>query len=62
VLFLCGDEAAQLRNQIVLFNGRKLATFSHIRESLCQVRDSWTVAEIGRTLAASAEPVYSMRG
>lgn len=62
VVYLCSDAAAGLSNQIVLFNGRKLATFSHIQESASQVRDSWSVAEIGRTLGGSAEPVYSFRG
>jgi NAD(P)-dependent dehydrogenase (short-subunit alcohol dehydrogenase family) len=62
VVFLCSHAADELSNQIVLFNGRKLATFSHIRESAAEVRDSWTLAEIGRALAGSAEPVYSFRG
>ena len=62
VVYLCSDAAAGLSNQIVLFNGRKLATFSHIQESASQVRDSWSVAEIGRMLGGSAEPVYSFRG
>lgn len=62
VVYLCSDAAAGLANQIVLFNGRTLATFSHIHESASEVRDSWTLAEIGRALAGSAEPVYSFRG
>jgi 3-oxoacyl-[acyl-carrier protein] reductase len=62
VVYLCSDAAAGLSNQIILFNGRKLASFSHIGESASQVRDSWTPAEIGRALAGSAEAVYSFRG
>jgi 3-oxoacyl-[acyl-carrier protein] reductase len=61
-VYLCSGPAAGLSNQIVLFNGRKLATFSHIQESASEVRDSWNLAEIGQALAASAEPVYSFRG
>jgi 3-oxoacyl-[acyl-carrier protein] reductase len=61
VVYLCSDSAAGLSNQIVLFNGRKLATFTHIRESASEVRDSWTLADIGRALTGSAEPVYSFR-
>jgi 3-oxoacyl-[acyl-carrier protein] reductase len=62
VVYLCSDDAAGLSNQIILFNGRKLATFSHIQESASQTRDSWSPAEIGRVLSGSAEPVYSFRG
>jgi 3-oxoacyl-[acyl-carrier protein] reductase len=62
VVYLCSDTAAGLSNQIILFNGRKLATFSHIQESASQIRDSWSPAEIGRALSGSAEPVYSFRG
>lgn len=62
VVYLCSDDAAQLRNQIVLFNGRKLSTFTHIHESASEVADCWSVAEIGRALAGSAESVYSFRG
>lgn len=62
VVYLCSDAAAQLRNQVVLFNGRKLATFTHIHESASEVADCWSVAEIGRALADSAESVYSFRG
>ena len=62
VVHLCSDAAAQLRNQIVLFNGRKLSTFTHIHESASEVADCWSVAEIGRALAGSAESVYSFRG
>jgi 3-oxoacyl-[acyl-carrier protein] reductase len=61
-VYLCSDAAAGLSNQIVLFNGRKLATFSHVHESASQVRDSWTLTDIGRALAGSAEPVYAVRG
>ena len=55
VVYLCSDAAAPLRNQIVLFNGRKLATFTHIHESASEVADCWSVAGIGRALAGSAE-------
>jgi 3-oxoacyl-[acyl-carrier protein] reductase len=61
-VYLSSDAAAGLSNQIILFNGRKLATFAHIQESASQVRDSWSPAEIGRALAGAAEPVYSFGG
>ncbi len=46
MVFLASDAAASLNGQIVSFNGRKMALWTHPREVNMEVREGWTVDSI----------------
>lgn len=58
VVYLCSDRAAHLRSQLFTFNGRKLALWSHPRETWIQRKDSWTVDELDSAVRGADERVY----
>ena len=59
VVYLCSDDAAHLRSQLVTFNGRKLALWQHPREAWIERRQhGWTVDDIAAALPAEQQPVY----
>ena len=59
VVYLCSDQATQLRSQLVTFNGSKLAYWQHPREAWIDWRAGWTVDDIAASpVAAAAEKVY----
>jgi len=58
VVYLCSDQAAHLRSQLVTFNGSKLAVWQHPRETDIRRQDAWTVDELAAALAGAAEPVF----
>ena len=58
VVYLCSDRAAHLRSQLVTFNGRKLALWSHPRETWIRRQESWTLDELHAALQGADEKVY----
>ena len=62
VTFLVSDAAAGINGQIVSFNGRKLALWSHPREINVERREGWTLEELARdfdrTAGAAPEEMY----
>jgi len=54
VVFLASDAAASLNGQIVSFNGRKLALWTHPREIHVTERDAWSLEEIARDFFTTA--------
>jgi 3-oxoacyl-[acyl-carrier protein] reductase len=54
VVFLASDAAAQLNGQILGFNGRKLALWSHPREIAIERRPAWSAEELARDFSATA--------
>lgn len=58
VVYLCSDRAAELRSQLVTFNGRKLALWQHPKETWVKRQESWSVDQIDDALRGSNEPVY----
>ena len=58
VVYLCSDRAADLRSQLVTFNGRKLALWQHPKETWVKRQESWSVDEIDTALRGSNEAVY----
>ena len=59
VVYLCSDDAAQLCNQFVRFNGRRLALWRHPAEALLIDRDHWSVDDIAERFPRHQEPVCS---
>jgi 3-oxoacyl-[acyl-carrier protein] reductase len=62
VVFLASDAAASLNGQIVSFNGRKMALWTHPREVNVTERDAWSLEEIERdfftTAGRALQPIY----
>jgi len=62
VVFLASDAAARLNGQVVGFNGRKLALWTHPREINIEEREHWSLEEIARDFFATAgrdlQPIY----
>lgn len=58
VVHLCSDRAADMRSQIVTFNGTKLGLWSHHHETIVDRRLSWSVEELAVALEGAAEPVH----
>jgi 3-oxoacyl-[acyl-carrier protein] reductase len=54
VVFLASDAAAELNGQIISFNGRKLALWSHPREIHIERRDAWTAEDLARDFHRTA--------
>lgn len=60
VVHLCSDRAAQLRSQLVTFNGHKLAVWQHPRETRIRRQDAWTLDELDAALRDADEPVATI--
>lgn len=58
VVYLCSDRASHLRSQLFTFNGRKLALWSHPKETWIQRKESWTLDELDAAMRNSDEKVY----
>jgi NAD(P)-dependent dehydrogenase (short-subunit alcohol dehydrogenase family) len=62
VTFLVSDAASEINGQVISFNGRKVALWTHPREINIERRDGWTVAELiedfGSTAGRSLEEMY----
>jgi 3-oxoacyl-[acyl-carrier protein] reductase len=58
VVYLCSDRASHLRSQLFTFNGRKLALWSHPKETWIERKDSWTLDQLDAAMRDSAEKVY----
>lgn len=58
VVYLCSDRASHLRSQLFTFNGRKLALWSHPKETWIERKQSWTLDELDAAMRDSAEKVY----
>lgn len=62
MLFLASDAANALNGQIVSWNGRKMALWTHPREVHITERDAWTQDELESTflqdLASDPQPIY----
>jgi 3-oxoacyl-[acyl-carrier protein] reductase len=62
IVFLASDAAADLNGQVVSFNGRKMAIWTHPREVNVTERDTWTTEEIERdffqTAGRELQPIY----
>jgi 3-oxoacyl-[acyl-carrier protein] reductase len=62
MVFLASDAAQPLNGQIVSFNGRKMALWTHPREVNITVRDEWSVDDIVNdfydTAGAELQPIY----
>jgi 3-oxoacyl-[acyl-carrier protein] reductase len=54
VVFLASDAAGDLNGQVISFNGRKLALWSHPREINVERRAGWTAEDLARDFRASA--------
>jgi 3-oxoacyl-[acyl-carrier protein] reductase len=62
VVFLASDAVPDLNGQILSFNGRKLALWSHPREIGIERRARWSAEDLARDFAATTgrvlEPLY----
>ena len=58
VVYLCSDRGAQLRSQLITFNGSKLGLWSHPHEAVLDRRPGWTVDELAAALEGATEPVH----
>ena len=62
VSFLVSDAAAEINGQVISFNGRKLALWSHPREINIERRDEWTlddlIRDFGGTTGKALEEMY----
>ena len=58
VVYLCSDRASHLRSQLFTFNGRKLALWSHPKETWIERKESWTLDELDAAMRNSEEKVY----
>jgi NAD(P)-dependent dehydrogenase (short-subunit alcohol dehydrogenase family) len=62
VVFLAGDASDGVTGQVITFNGRKLALWSHPREVAIRERGAWTPAELAAEfagpLSAQLQPLY----
>lgn len=59
VVYLASPRADALNGQVITFNGRKLALWTHPREVDSTTREGWTVAEIDATIAGlEQQPLY----
>ena len=58
VVYLCSDRASHLRSQLFTFNGRKLALWSHPKETWIERKQSWTLDELDAAMRDSSEKVY----
>jgi 3-oxoacyl-[acyl-carrier protein] reductase len=54
VVFLASDAAAELNGQIISFNGRKLALWSHPREIAIERRTAWSAEDLARDFRSTA--------
>lgn len=52
VVYLASDASAEVNGQIVTFNGRKLALWSHPAEVVSVWREGWSTAELADAFAA----------
>jgi NAD(P)-dependent dehydrogenase (short-subunit alcohol dehydrogenase family) len=66
VVFLASDHAADVNGQVVTFNGRKMALWTHPREVNVEVRDHWTLDDVVElfptTVGAELQPLYDALG
>jgi 3-oxoacyl-[acyl-carrier protein] reductase len=62
VVFLAGDASRNVKGQVVTFNGRKLALWSHPSEVVKRERETWTPADIAAEfegpLRNQLQPLY----
>ncbi|HVX22060.1 MAG TPA: SDR family NAD(P)-dependent oxidoreductase [Acidimicrobiales bacterium] len=56
VVHLCSDQAGDLRNQMIRFDGRRLALWAHPREALVIDRPDWTPASVAANFPGHQEP------
>ncbi|MBW2423840.1 MAG: 3-oxoacyl-ACP reductase FabG [Deltaproteobacteria bacterium] len=54
VAFLVSDAASEINGQLISFNGRKLALWSHPREINIERRDGWTLDDLMRDFRSTA--------
>lgn len=54
MVFLASDAATSLNGQVISWNGRKMALWTHPREINIEERDAWTLEEIERDFFATA--------
>jgi 3-oxoacyl-[acyl-carrier protein] reductase len=54
VVFLASDAAAEVNGQVIGFNGRKLALWSHPREINVERRAGWTAEDLARDFRTTA--------
>ena len=53
IVYLASDASSHLNGQIVSFNGRKMALWTHPHEVNIEVRDDWTLESIVRDFDAT---------
>jgi NAD(P)-dependent dehydrogenase (short-subunit alcohol dehydrogenase family) len=62
IAFLVSDAASEINGQVISFNGRKLALWTHPHEINVERRDGWTLSELisdfGSTAGRSLEQMY----
>ena len=58
VVYLCSARADHLRSELFTFNGSKLATWEHPRETAVQRRGGWNVDDLAEALHDVAHPVH----
>ena len=62
VVFLASEQASALNGQIVTFDGRKMALWTHPSEVNIELRDGWSLDEIVRdfhgTVGRELQPLY----
>jgi 3-oxoacyl-[acyl-carrier protein] reductase len=54
VAFLVSDAASEINGQVISFNGRKLALWSHPREINIERREGWSLEELIRDFGSTA--------
>jgi 3-oxoacyl-[acyl-carrier protein] reductase len=54
VAFLVSDAASEINGQLISFNGRKLALWSHPREINIERREAWTLEDLIRDFGSTA--------
>jgi len=60
VVHLCSDDAADLSNQMIRFDGRRLALWAHPREALIIDREEWTAASVAAHFPSRQEPAWQL--
>jgi 3-oxoacyl-[acyl-carrier protein] reductase len=58
VVYLCSDQASDIRSQVFTFSGSKLAIWQHPSEIVIDRRPSWTVADLAEAIGDRRSPVH----
>jgi 3-oxoacyl-[acyl-carrier protein] reductase len=58
VVYLCSDQASDIRSQVFTFSGSKLAIWQHPTEIVIDRRPSWTVADLAEAIGDKRSPVH----